>query len=190
MIELQSKPNPRQQSILDDSGRYSYKQQPTICKWNCGKLAEALAPLLPIDKSRSILQKFDDEYQRCYISKMRQKVGNSSCSAADSSVSFDHLAVRSNPKTARDRQVRLDPISSSIIVVSVILSRDLVELFFQTMQTTGADFTNSFRALSLIHLPSNNDFHSSVETFLATILDQCCDAEEWKFINKSSVDER
>ena len=190
MIELDSKSTTRHQSILDDSGRYSYKQQPTVCKWNCGKLAEALAPLLPIEKSRSILQKFDDEYQRCYMSKMRQKVGHSSYWSTDTSVRFDHLAVRSNPETARHWQVRLDSIRSSIIVVSIILSRNLVELFFQTMKTTGADFTNCFRALSLIHLPSNNDFHSSVDTFLATILDQCCDAEEWKFVNKSSVDER
>jgi len=58
----------------DDSGRYSYKEQPTVCKWNCGKLAEALAPLLPIGKSRVILNKFDEEYERVYMNKMRQKV--------------------------------------------------------------------------------------------------------------------
>ena len=61
---------------LDDSGRYSYKQQPTICKWNCGKLAEALAPLLPIERSKLILNKFDEEYERVYMNKMRQKVSN------------------------------------------------------------------------------------------------------------------
>ncbi len=58
------------------------------------------------------------------------------------------------------------------------------------MQTTGADFTNSFRALSLIHLPETKDFDQSIGLFLSTILDQCCDAEEWKFINKASIDER
>ena len=59
---------------LDDSGRYAYKQQPSICKWNCGKLAEALAPLLPIQKSKAILEKFDEEYDRVYNSTMRRKV--------------------------------------------------------------------------------------------------------------------
>jgi uncharacterized protein YdiU (UPF0061 family) len=59
---------------LDDSGRYAYKEQPEICKWNCGKLAEALAPLLPIQKSKIILNKYDEEYERIYINKMRQKV--------------------------------------------------------------------------------------------------------------------
>ena len=58
------------------------------------------------------------------------------------------------------------------------------------METTGADFTNSFRALSLIHLPNTKDFDQSIRLFLSTILDQCCDAEEWKFINKSSIDGR
>jgi hypothetical protein len=58
------------------------------------------------------------------------------------------------------------------------------------METTGADFTNSFRALSLIHLPNAKDFDESIRLFISTILEQCCDAEEWKFINKSSIDER
>ena len=58
------------------------------------------------------------------------------------------------------------------------------------METTGADFTNSFRSLSLIHLPNTKDFNKSINLFLSSILDQCCDAEEWKFINKSSIDER
>lgn len=60
--------------ISDDSGRYSYKEQPPICKWNCGKLAEAIAPFLPIQRSREILTKFDEEYKRAYMNKMRQKV--------------------------------------------------------------------------------------------------------------------
>lgn len=45
-----------------------------MCKWNCGKLAEALAPLLPIQKSKLILNKYDEEYERIYMNKMRQKV--------------------------------------------------------------------------------------------------------------------
>ena len=61
-------------NILDDSGRYAYDKQPSICKWNCGKLAEALGPLLPLQRSKTILAKFDEEYQRVYMTKMRQKV--------------------------------------------------------------------------------------------------------------------
>ena len=58
------------------------------------------------------------------------------------------------------------------------------------MEATGADFTNAFRALSLIHLPSSKDFDQSVDLFISTVVDQCCDAEEWKFVHKSSVDDR
>lgn len=35
----------------DDGGRYTYAAQPEICKWNLGKLAEALAPVLPRELS-------------------------------------------------------------------------------------------------------------------------------------------
>ncbi|CAF1531795.1 unnamed protein product [Adineta ricciae] len=136
----------------DDSGRYSYKQQPPICKWNCGKLAEAIAPFLPIQRSREILTKFDEEYERVYMNKMRQKFG----------------LIR--------KQLETD--------------KELFNTFLNTMESTGADFTNSFRALSLIHLPNTKDFDQSVQLFISTILDQCCDAEEWKFVNKSSIDER
>ncbi|CAF2391635.1 unnamed protein product [Rotaria sp. Silwood2] len=136
----------------DDSGRYSYKQQPSICKWNCGKLAEALAPLLPIEKSKLILNKFDEEYERVYMNKMRQKFG--------------------------------------LIQKELETDKQLIDTFLNTMEMTGADFTNSFRALSLIHLPNAKDFDQSICLFISTILDQCCDAEEWKFVNKSSIDAR
>ena len=58
------------------------------------------------------------------------------------------------------------------------------------MEITGADFTNSFRALSLIHLPNTKDFDESIRLFLSIILEQCCDADEWKYVHRSSMDER
>ena len=42
--------------IADDMARYSYKAQPEICKWNLIKLAEALADILPLAKSRALLE--------------------------------------------------------------------------------------------------------------------------------------
>ncbi|CAF3069804.1 unnamed protein product [Rotaria socialis] len=136
----------------DDSGRYSYKQQPSICKWNCGKLAEALAPLLSIEKSKSILNKFDEEYELVYANKMRQKFG--------------------------------------LIQKQLETDQQLFDTFLNTMETTGADFTNSFRALSKVHLPNTKDFDQSIDLFISTILEQCCDAEEWKFVHRSAIDER
>ncbi|KAM4037787.1 protein adenylyltransferase SelO, mitochondrial [Anomaloglossus baeobatrachus] len=60
----------------DNMGRYAYNKQPEICKWNLGKLAEALAPELPLDRSQKILEEeYDVEFQRHYLQKMRRKLG-------------------------------------------------------------------------------------------------------------------
>ncbi|CAJ0927953.1 unnamed protein product [Ranitomeya imitator] len=60
----------------DNMGRYAYNKQPEICKWNLGKLAEALVPELPIDISQKILEEeYDVEFQRHYLQKMRKKLG-------------------------------------------------------------------------------------------------------------------
>ncbi|CAF3992685.1 unnamed protein product [Rotaria sp. Silwood2] len=66
----------------------------------------------------------------------------------------------------------------------------LVDIFFNTVKTTGTEFMNAFRAFSLIHLPNAKDFDQSIRLFVSTILEQCCDAEECKFVNRSSIDER
>jgi serine/tyrosine/threonine adenylyltransferase len=60
----------------DTGGRYTLRQQPNICEWNCIKLAEALNhPALPLTKSKSIVEKvFKEEFNRHYLNKMRKKV--------------------------------------------------------------------------------------------------------------------
>ncbi|KAM4675545.1 protein adenylyltransferase SelO, mitochondrial [Discoglossus pictus] len=60
----------------DNMGRYAYNKQPEICKWNLGKLGEALVPELPLDLSLSIIdEEYDAEFQKHYIQKMRRKLG-------------------------------------------------------------------------------------------------------------------
>ena len=59
----------------DTGGRYSYKNQPEICKWNCLKLAEALQPFIPLNDSKAILSSFNQEYDTHYLTKMRKKLG-------------------------------------------------------------------------------------------------------------------
>jgi uncharacterized protein YdiU (UPF0061 family) len=60
----------------DNSGRYSYKQQPEICRWNCRKLAEALQPALPLSMSLAILEEvYETEFKTHYDAKMRKKLG-------------------------------------------------------------------------------------------------------------------
>ena len=43
---------------LDDGGRYAYDQQPSICKWNLEKLAEALSPSLSKEDAKKGLEMY------------------------------------------------------------------------------------------------------------------------------------
>uniref|UniRef100_A0A3P9QAZ8 Selenoprotein O n=2 Tax=Poecilia reticulata TaxID=8081 RepID=A0A3P9QAZ8_POERE len=59
----------------DNSGRYSYKAQPAICRWNLVKLAEALAPELPPDRAKAVIDEYLDQFNRFYLENMRKKLG-------------------------------------------------------------------------------------------------------------------
>ncbi|KAM7433522.1 hypothetical protein ABFA07_016237 [Porites harrisoni] len=60
----------------DDQGRYSYEAQPSICKWNLIKLAEAIKDVLPLERSKAAVEEiYDTEFQKCYMEKMRLKLG-------------------------------------------------------------------------------------------------------------------
>lgn len=60
----------------DHEGRYAFKNQPPICKWNCKKLAEALKPLIPLDASTKVLEEeFDSTFDTHFHAKMRKKLG-------------------------------------------------------------------------------------------------------------------
>ncbi|KAM8779441.1 protein adenylyltransferase SelO, mitochondrial [Rhynchonycteris naso] len=60
----------------DNAGRYAYSKQPEVCKWNLEKLAEALAPELPLELGEAILaEEYDTEFHRHYLHKMRRKLG-------------------------------------------------------------------------------------------------------------------
>uniref|UniRef100_A0A3B4AR62 Selenoprotein O n=1 Tax=Periophthalmus magnuspinnatus TaxID=409849 RepID=A0A3B4AR62_9GOBI len=59
----------------DNSGRYSYQAQPAVCRWNIVKLAEALAPELPPERAKGIIDEYMDVYNRFYLENMRRKLG-------------------------------------------------------------------------------------------------------------------
>eukprot|EP00993_Chasmostoma_nieuportense_P005495 NODE_611_length_2024_cov_47.326832_g568_i0.p1 GENE.NODE_611_length_2024_cov_47.326832_g568_i0~~NODE_611_length_2024_cov_47.326832_g568_i0.p1 ORF type:complete len:609 (+),score=164.63 NODE_611_length_2024_cov_47.326832_g568_i0:3-1829(+) len=59
----------------DNSGRYSYKAQPAICRWNLAKLAEAWAPTLPQATALTVLPEYDAVYLREYTRLMSRKLG-------------------------------------------------------------------------------------------------------------------
>lgn len=60
--------------MVDPSGRYAYDKQPSVCKWNCTMLAEALQLLVPMEHLKPHIDAFDEEFERCYLAKMRKKV--------------------------------------------------------------------------------------------------------------------
>lgn len=59
----------------DTGGRYTLRNQPDICKWNCLKLSEALHPVLDKAASKAIVERvYDKEFKEHYMEKMRKKV--------------------------------------------------------------------------------------------------------------------
>ena len=58
------------------------------------------------------------------------------------------------------------------------------------MEETGADFTNSFRCLSRVPLPSSSDFTEKLSTVKNYLLSQCCTADEVKKANSPRIDPR
>jgi len=78
----------------DGSGRYAYAQQPSICHWNCERLAEALAPILPRSYTQPSLDAYMPAYKRAYMSAMRAKLGlRVALEAADETLMEECFAV-------------------------------------------------------------------------------------------------
>lgn len=127
----------------DDGGRYSYKNQPEMCHWNCKKLAEALAMAISLtDSERELERIYWPEYNKHYNQKMRNKLG---------------LLQK---EEEGDEQ--------------------LVKSFFDAMHESGADFTNSFRGLARVALPSPSETiaekDEAEDEALAYLLQQVCSA--------------
>ena len=108
----------------DTGGRYSYENQPGMCRWNCGKLADALslAPSLEGVNLRAALpEAFDAEYQSAYEAGMRSKLGLSALPCATA--------------------VGLDAAAEDSFLIGDLL---------RGMATTGADFTRTFVELASV----------------------------------------
>jgi len=58
----------------DQDGRYSYDNQPSMCKWNLMKLGEAMTNYMPKAKEY-IAESFDVVYTKYYMQEFQQKVG-------------------------------------------------------------------------------------------------------------------
>ena len=68
-------------SSIDHNGRYAYGNQPKIIKWNILRFAEALLPVIhqnekkSIQLAQSVIDKFDEYWEKTYYSMMLKKIG-------------------------------------------------------------------------------------------------------------------
>ena len=68
-------------SSIDQLGRYSYSNQPTITKWNLARFAECLIPLINENENVAIsiatetINKFEKKYETKWLNMMRDKLG-------------------------------------------------------------------------------------------------------------------
>uniref|UniRef100_A0A668AN68 Selenoprotein O n=1 Tax=Myripristis murdjan TaxID=586833 RepID=A0A668AN68_9TELE len=59
----------------DRRGRYSYRAQPSVCRWNLARLAEALGSELHGAEAGAVLDDFMPAYEAFYLGNMRRKLG-------------------------------------------------------------------------------------------------------------------
>ena len=74
----------------DHGGRYSYENQPKMCKWNLEKFGEAIQYCLPLKTSQELAQKFDAYFKEEYESIMHDKLGLQTKEEGDSKL-FEEL---------------------------------------------------------------------------------------------------
>uniref|UniRef100_A0A8C6V184 Selenoprotein O n=1 Tax=Neogobius melanostomus TaxID=47308 RepID=A0A8C6V184_9GOBI len=142
----------------DTRGRYSFSSQPSVCRWNLARLAEALGSELNPPEAGDILDDFMPTYEALYLGNMRRKLG----------------LGREEPQDG-----------------------ELISDLLQLMHNTGADFTNTFRLLSLVPWPEQE--HSqrdpeedggTVDSVVEHILQQCASIEELKVSNQPTMEQR
>jgi len=84
-------------SSIDESGRYSYGNQPHAAAWNLARFAETLLPLIDSDAQRAIdaateaLSRFASLYADCWLAGMRRKLGLTTPEPGDRQLAEDLL---------------------------------------------------------------------------------------------------
>jgi len=71
---------------FDRWGRYSYRNQPRICRWNLAMLQRPLALVMPQSELEAILESFTAEYEQVYQQAMLRKLGFDDLPEADAAM--------------------------------------------------------------------------------------------------------
>ena len=87
-------------SSIDTQGRYAYHNQPHIMRWNLGRLAGAIAPLMDRSSGRSgvaplieILEAFPARYHDYWLTGVLRKLGFSTVEQEDEALAKEWLAL-------------------------------------------------------------------------------------------------
>ena len=67
----------------DHGGRYSFENQVPIAHWNLAALAQALSPLIAVEKLREAIDLFLPRYEAVWLDLMRQRLGLCAVEEAD-----------------------------------------------------------------------------------------------------------
>ena len=62
-------------AAFDRQGRYSYRNQPSICRWNLEMLQRPLSAVIPLSEMEAALETFPELYTQAYHQKMLHKLG-------------------------------------------------------------------------------------------------------------------
>ncbi|GAB4540004.1 MAG: YdiU family protein [Pleurocapsa sp.] len=60
---------------FDRLGRYSYRNQPSVCRWNLAMLQHPLAAVIPVSAMEAVLESFPELYTQYYHQQMLHKLG-------------------------------------------------------------------------------------------------------------------
>ena len=62
-------------ATFDRQGRYSYRNQPSVCRWNLGMLQRPLSAVIPVSEMEAALNTFSESYTHYYHQLMLRKLG-------------------------------------------------------------------------------------------------------------------
>lgn len=91
-------------SSIDSQGRYAYANQPSIAKWNLGRLASALMPLIDTDEERAkvlatdAVNAFDYLFAQYSLAVWRAKLGLDATGVEDQKLVTDFLQLMHSHK--------------------------------------------------------------------------------------------
>ncbi|MEM8679258.1 MAG: YdiU family protein [Planctomycetota bacterium] len=161
-------------SSIDTQGRYAYRNQPQIARWNLARFAETLLPLLDpeepqraVDAAMEVIDGFVPRYEKRYLNGLRDKLGlraEAKFDKEDRSLARDWLellaaaeidytlAFRSLSDAAEGNSVTLERLFPAAEVVRPWLSRWKQRLTAQPP----SNVPRHLRAVNPLYIPRNH----------------------------------